>query len=91
MANISIPVPPETENAIRDMLTTMARQVIQEVTTNEITGKEYLTYKEACQMLGIAHNTLTAWRSKGLKTIVIDGKKFVSKTTLYDFLNSFEE
>lgn len=91
MANISFPIPAETENQIKDMLTSMARQVIQEVTTNEITGKEYLTYKEACQMLGIAHNTLTSWRAKGLRTIVIDGKKFVSKSTLYNFLNSFEE
>ena len=92
MANISFPIPAETENQIKEMLTTMARDVIQTVAEKEINSKRYLTLTEACKYVGISYNTLMLWvNQEQLPMIHIQGKKFIDKNTLHEWMRGYEK
>lgn len=53
--------------------------------------KEWMNFKEACEYMGVAHNTFTKYRSLGLKTCEVEGVKRVSKKEIDEFFikNSF--
>lgn len=91
MANISIPIPQETNDQIRQMLEEIAREVIQSVTESENKSKDYMSFKETAAYMGISYNTLRKWvDQEGLPKIIIDGRKFISKKSLIAWLHQHE-
>lgn len=92
MANISIPIPEDTENAIRALLEGIARDVITKTAEKEINAKQYLSMNETCEYIGISFGTLQRWiREEDFPIIHIQGKKFADKKTIHEFMKSHEK
>lgn len=94
MAELSFQLPEEFENEIRGIFKNAAREVLSEVSKQELSAKEYFTLKDAAEYIGVSFNTLRSWtRSKKfpLRTIQIGGKTFISKRTLIEFMNHHEK
>lgn len=51
--------------------------------------KEWMNIKEACDYIGVSHNTFMKYREMGLKVSEIEGIKRVSKAEIDNFLNKF--
>lgn len=88
--NINIPLPREVQEDLRVMISQMARDVIQEVKGKESKAKSYMTIKETQEYLNISFGTLQKWQAMGLKSIAIDGKKLFKKSTVDEFMSTFE-
>lgn len=92
MSMISIPVPQETENQIRQMFEGIAREAIQHAAENEMNSKDFMNYKETAAYLGISYGTLRRWiDEEDLPQIKISGMKLISKDSLKKWLHSREE
>lgn len=88
---LSIPIPLETENAIRTMLENIARDVIRATAESETKSKDFMTIKETCHYLNVSYGTVRKWiDAEGLKQITLDGKKFISRQTLIKWLHEHE-
>lgn len=92
MANLSIEIPDTFQNEFASLLTQTAKQVLHEVKQQELNhGKDFMTMTECCEYMNVAYGTLNMWvRQLGLKTIVVQGKTFISKQTLLEFLKNHE-
>lgn len=92
MAKVQLDLSQELEEQIQALFITAAREVLAEVSTQEINSKEFFTFKEAAAFLGISFNTLKKFITEyGLQTIAIGGKKFIHKPTLIQFLKKYEK
>lgn len=92
MAYLNIPIDPSVEDNIRQMLEGLAREVITKTAESAINSKKYLSLSETCKYIGISPNTLTKWvHEEDLPVIHIQGKKFIDKNTLHEFLKSYEK
>lgn len=92
-SHISIPIPPETEDAIRDMLEGIARDVIQKAAASEAGSRDFLSIKEAADYLGVAINTLKCWmkfEDHPLPVIRLNGRVFISKKSLIHWMHEQE-
>lgn len=47
-----------------------------------------LTIKEVCEMMKISRPTLDKWKKKGLRFVKIEGKVYVSRADLNDYIRS---
>ncbi len=89
---IQLDLSEELEEQIQALFIKSAREVLSEVSKQEINSKEFLSLKETCGFLGIAYNTLQIWINEyNLRTISIGGKRFIHKPTLVQFLLEFEK
>ena len=92
MAELKLTVSNDLQSQLEMLMANTAREVLKEVKQKELTTKPYMNYKEACEYVGIARNTLTSWRNEyGLKTISVAGKTLISKETLDQFLKDYEK
>ena len=86
MAEIKIPIPEAFNSELQEMLRAAAREVIQEVVTQETRAKDYMSAKEIQSYMGISPNTFSEWARMGLPVSVIGSKRYVSKRHLDEFL-----
>ena len=70
----------------KQLLRIAAKEVIQEVITQETRAKDYMSAKEIQSYMGISPNTLAEWFRIGLPCSVIGSKRYVSKRHLDEFL-----
>lgn len=56
--------------------------------SKQINNKEWMTFKEAQEYIGVSFNTLSKMRRQGLKVCEIDGIKRISKSEIDQFLKS---
>lgn len=87
MAEIKIPIPEAFNSELQEMLRAAAREVIQEVVTQETRAKDYMSAKEVQTYMGISPNTLAEWIRLGLAVSVIGSKRYISKKSLDEFLD----
>ena len=86
MAKLEIPIPEAFNDELKSMLRAAAREVIQEVVTQETRAKDYMSAKEVQTYMGISPNTLAEWIRLGLAVSVIGSKRYISKRHLDEFL-----
>ena len=86
MVNLQIPIPDTLQDELKTMIRNAAAQAIEEAVKRETTGREWMEQKQACEWLGISFGTLQAWRKRGLKVAVVQGKTLLSKTEVNRFL-----
>lgn len=91
MAQLSFEISDDMQTELERLFTNTAKEVLAEVSKQEINSKAFFTQKEEADYLGISFNTLKLWQHEyGLKHIRIAGKSFIAKDTLIEFLKSFE-
>lgn len=86
MAELKIPIPEAFNDELKHLLRAAAKEVIQEVITQETRAKDYMSAKEIQSYMGISPNTLAEWFRIGLPCSVIGSKRYVSKRHLDEFL-----
>lgn len=92
MPELKLDISSDFQDQIEKLFYKTAKEVITEVSKQEINSKDFLTFKEAAAYVGVSFNTLKTFITNyGLKTITIGGKKFIHKPTLVGFLKSFEK
>ncbi len=89
--NINIPVPQQFQEDFRQLLTSIAKEVIHDVKQNDLKYPEYMTLKETQAYARCSFVTLAKWQDMGLKRIVLEGKILFSKATVDEFLSSHEQ
>lgn len=91
MAKVQLDLSEELEEQIQAIFIKSAREVLHELSKQEINSKEYLNYREAATYLGISFNTLKNWISDyKMRTIQIGGKKFIAKSEIVSFMKKYE-
>lgn len=93
MANISIPIPDTFQDDFKAMLSIAAKEAIAVAKQQELNhGKDFMNISECCSYMNISYATLIGvWvKQLGLKTIVVQGKTYISKQTLIEFLKDHE-
>lgn len=92
MAKVQLDLSEELEEQIQAIFKRSAREVLHELSRQEINSKDYLSYKEAAAYIGVSFNTLKNFISGyGLKTITIGGKKFIAKKEIVLFMQKYEK
>ena len=86
MANLQIPIPDTFNEELKILLRAAAREVIEEVVTQETRAKDYMSAKEVQTYMGISPNTLAEWIRLGLAVSVVGSKRYISKKSLDEFL-----
>ena len=86
MAEIKIPIPEAFNSELQEMLRAAAREVIQEVVTQETRARDYMSAKQIQNYMGISPNTLAEWIRLGLPVSVVGSKRYISKRHLDEFL-----
>lgn len=90
--NIQIPITSEIQNDLRQMISLLAKEVIDEVKLREKEPREYLTIKETEKYLNISFGTLQKFQKEyGLPSISIEGKKLFRKSTIDSWISQFEQ
>lgn len=87
---IKLPVTEVVQEALKKVIISSVRDIVDELKESEVKAKDYMSLKEVQAYMGISFMTLQAWHNKGLKTITIEGKKFIKKETLWKFLQDHE-
>lgn len=92
MSRLSIPIPESFQDEFASLLSQTAKEVLAEAKRQELDhGKDFMTMSECCKYMGISYGTLVLWIEKfSLRKIVIQGKTFISKQTLLEFLKTHE-
>ena len=92
MANLQIELPDTFGSEFASLLKQTTKEVLAEAKQQELDhGKDFMTITECCKYMNISYGTLVLWTEKfGLKKIVVQGKTFISKQTLLEFLKSHE-
>lgn len=93
MSNISIPIPESFQEEFASLLMQTAKEVVAEAKQQELDhGKDFMNISECCNYMNISYATLIGvWvKQLGLKTIVVQGKTYISKQSLIEFLKSHE-
>lgn len=93
MANISIPIPDTFQDDFKAMLSIAAKEAIAVAKQQELDyGKDFMNISECCSYMNISYATLIGvWvKQLGLKTIVVQGKTYICKQTLIEFLKDHE-
>lgn len=92
MAKLSLDVTSELEDEIHSLFIRSAKEVLYELTKQELHSKEYLSLSEASEYIGISFGTLQLWiKEYGLKYIHIGGKKFIAKSEIVSFMKKYEK
>lgn len=89
---IQLDLSEELEEQIQALFIKSAKEVLHELSKQEINSKDYLSYKEAAAYIGVSFNTLKNFISDyGLKTITIGGKRFIAKNEIVSFMKKHEK
>ena len=88
MAELKIPIPEAFNDELKQLLRSAAREVIQEVVTQETRAKDYMSARDLQKYMGISPNTLAEWIRLGLAVSVIASKRYISKRHLDEFLEN---
>lgn len=92
MAELKIDVSEELEKELQLLIYTTVQNVFEESLKKDLHSKEYLSISETCEYLDISVGTINKWINEyNLKMIKIGGRKFISKKTLIEFMQGFEE
>lgn len=92
MAELKLEVSREFEEQIHSLFVTAAKEVLLEVSKQEINSKDFLNFKEAADYIGVSYNTLKNYIADyGLSTISIGGKRMIHKPVLVEFLKKYEK
>lgn len=92
MVKISLDASSELEEEIQTLFINSAKEVLHELTKQELHSKEYLSLSEASEYIGISFTTLQLWiKEYGLKYIHIGGKKFIAKDEIVSFMKRHEK
>lgn len=86
MAKLEIPIPEAFNDELKQLLRSAAREVIQEVVTQETRAKDYMSARDLQNYMGISPNTLAEWIRLGLPVSVVGSKRYISKRHLDEFL-----
>lgn len=90
--NIQIPFPEEAKQDLRQMITTLANEIIEDIKIREKEPKEFLTLKEAEKYLNVSFSTLQRWQKEyGLPSITIEGKRLFKRSTIDAWITQFEQ
>lgn len=92
MAQLSFEVPPEVQEEIQKMFAVAAKEVLAEVSRQELNSKPYMNLKESAEYIGCSFVTLRTWiNERGLRTIKIGGKQFIAKSEIDRFMLDHQE
>lgn len=86
--DIGIKLPPELEQATREMIGNAIKQVVTE-TRQANCFPEYMNQRQAAKYLGTSPSTLIKWEKAdiGFPTIMIEGSKHYKKASLDEWMN----
>lgn len=91
MAQLSFEISDDMQTELERLFTNTARNVLSEVSKQELNSKEFMSISETASYMGCSVNTIHLWeRQYGLKRVQIAGKSYIAKSTLNSFLKSFE-
>ena len=92
MAKLQLEINEELEEQLQALFIKSAKTVLQELSTQEINSRDYLSYKESALYIGCSFNTLKNFINEyGLKTISIGGKRFIAKKEIGLFMQKYEK
>lgn len=92
MPDLKIAVSDELEKELELMIYSTVQKVFEQSLKKDLHSKDYLSFDEACEYISISKGSLLMWvNTMGLRTIKIGGRKFISKKTLIEFIQSFEK
>lgn len=52
--------------------------------------REYLSFNDVCELMGISYNTLQNWLELGLVKYRIGNKNYIKKSELNEFISKFQ-
>jgi len=90
--SLQIPITEGFEEDIRSLFRTIGRETLEELKKDTVKAKEFMNMQETCKYMGISNPTLNQWiNEKKLPVIAIEGKKFISKNTLHEWIKTYEK
>lgn len=86
--DIGVKLPPELEQATREMISNAVKQVIAD-TRQANSFPEYMNQRQAAKYLGTSAGTIIKWEKAdiGFPTIMIEGSKHYKKTALDQWMD----
>ncbi len=88
---IMLPFPPDAQEQIRETLTTMAREIAEEVRDRELQSRDFMSLKETAEYLGCSPNTLKLYiHQEDLPVIKLGGRQYISKESLKKWMHDRE-
>lgn len=92
MAKLQLDLSSELEEQIQAIFIKSAKEVLYELSKQEINSKDFFSFKEAAAYIGVSFNTLKNFiNDYGLRTITIGGKKFISKEEIVSWMKKYEK
>lgn len=86
--SLQLELPEGFYDAINASLQEVYRDAIEQARRDSAVTREFLSIPEVAKELGISRNTLTDnFISKGLPLYRIEGKQWIKRKELYDFIN----
>lgn len=84
-------LPNDLDQSLRNYFYEVAREAVEKVRVEASLNKEFLNLGETCEYLNCSRNTLDKYIKKyHLKISIIEGKTYISKTEIVNFLRKFE-
>lgn len=86
MAELRVKIDDAFNDEFKAMLRSAAREVVEEVISQETRLKDWVTVKEIQEYFNVSPNTVAAWIRSGLPVSVVGSKRYISKRHLDEFL-----
>ena len=85
-------LPDDLDRSLRSYFYEVAREAVEKVRIETALNKEFLNLGETCEYLNCSRNTLDKYIKKyHLRISIIEGKTYISKTEIVNFLKKFEK
>lgn len=91
MAELRVKIDDAFNDEFKAMLRIAAKEVVEEVISQETRLKDWVTVKEIQEYFDVSPNTVAAWIRSGLPVSTVGQKRFVSKVNLSKFLADHEK
>ncbi|SFE36808.1 helix-turn-helix domain-containing protein [Trichococcus pasteurii] len=91
MAELRVKIDDAFNDEFKAMLRSAAKEVVEEVISQETRLKDWVTVKEIQEYFDVSPNTVAAWIRSGLAVSTVGQKRFVSKANLSKFLADHEK
>lgn len=91
MAELRVNIDDAFNAEFKEMLRNAAKEVVEEVISQETRLKDWVTVKEIQEYFDVSPNTVAAWIRSGLPVSTVGQKRFVSKANLSKFLADHEK
>lgn len=85
--NLELKIPEEFYNKFGKSLQVIYSEAVEQARRDMAISKEYLTFPEAMAMFDISRATLNAWTGKGLSMYQIEGKRYVRRSEVENWIN----